>query len=101
VLGTVRREKTGRADSRRERAERKVSEKEKLRAEVRRLKNLKRQEITDKMAQIAKVGGLAGLDAVAAANLTDEFDPAGPARYRSPRHTTHFEPSFLELHGMK
>jgi len=51
-------------------------------AEVRRLKNLKRQEITDKMAQIAKVGGLAGLDAVAAANLTDEFDPVGRVRYR-------------------
>ena len=53
-----------------------MSEKERMRAEVRRLKNLKREEIRAKMAQIARVGGLAGADAVAKAqSLTAEFDP--------------------------
>ena len=54
-----------------------MSEKERLKAEVRRLKNLKREEIQAKMRQIASVGGLAGADAVAAANLDKEFDPGG------------------------
>jgi protein KRI1 len=45
IEGTVRREKTGRRDQREQRKERKLSEKERLKAEVRRLKNLKRQEI--------------------------------------------------------
>ena len=75
IEGTVRREKTTRRDKREDRKERKMSEKEKLKAEVRRLKNLKRQEIQEKMKQIASVGGLAGADAVKAANLTAEFDP--------------------------
>ena len=39
------------------------------------MKNLKREEIQAKMRQIASVGGLAGADAVAAANLDAEFDP--------------------------
>ncbi len=75
IEGTVRREKTARREKRKEREARKLSEKERLKAEVRRLKNLKREEIQQKMAQIASVGGLAGADAVAAANLTAEFDP--------------------------
>ena len=36
---------------------------------------MKREEIQRKMAQIASVGGLAGAEAVAAANLNKEFDP--------------------------
>ena len=75
IEGTVRREKTTRKDKRKEREERKLSEKERLKAEVRRLKNLKRQEIQEKMAQIASIGGLARSDVVKAANLTTEFDP--------------------------
>ena len=75
IEGTVRKEKTSRRDARLARNERKLSEKERLRAEVRRLKNLKREEIRAKMAQIAAVGGLAGADAVAAADLNTEFDP--------------------------
>ena len=75
IEGTVRREDTSRRDKRRERKERKLAEKERLKAEVRRLKNLKREEIQRKMAQIASVGGLAGAEAVAAANLNKEFDP--------------------------
>ena len=75
VEGTVRKEKTARRDARAARKERKMSEKERLKAEVRRLKNLKREEIQAKMRQIASVGGLAGADAVAAANLDAEFDP--------------------------
>ena len=75
IEGTVRKEKTSRRDARNARNERKLSEKERLRAEVRRLKNLKREEIRAKMAQIAAVGGLAGAEAVAAADLNTEFDP--------------------------
>ena len=75
IEGTVRKEKTSRRDARNARNERKLSEKERLRAEVRRLKNLKREEIRAKMAQIAAVGGLAGAEAVAAADLNSEFDP--------------------------
>ena len=75
IEGTVRREDTSRRDKRRERKERKLAEKERLKAEVRRLKNLKRDEIQRKMSQIASVGGLAGAEAVAAANLNKEFDP--------------------------
>ena len=75
IEGTVRRENTSRRDARAARKERKLSEKERLKAEVRRLKNLKREEIQAKMRQIASVGGLAGADAVAAANLNAEFDP--------------------------
>ena len=75
IEGTVRKEKTSRRDARLVRNERKLSEKERLRAEVRRLKNLKREEIRAKMSQIAAVGGLAGAEAVAAADLNAEFDP--------------------------
>ena len=75
IEGTVRKEKTSRRDARLARNERKLSEKERLRAEVRRLKNLKREEIRAKMSQIAAVGGLAGAEAVAAADLNAEFDP--------------------------
>ena len=76
IEGTIRKESTARKDARRAKKERKMSEKERMRAEVRRLKNLKREEIRAKMAQIARVGGLAGADAVAKAqSLTAEFDP--------------------------
>ena len=75
IEGTVRKDSTTRRDARASRNERKVSEKERLRGEVRRLKNLKREEIRAKMAQIAQVGGLAGADAIAAADLNSEFDP--------------------------
>ena len=75
IEGTVRKENTARRDARAARKERKMSEKERLKAEVRRLKNLKREEIQAKMRQIASVGGLAGADAVAAANLDAEFNP--------------------------
>ena len=76
IEGTIRKASTARKDARRAKKERKMSEKERMRAEVRRLKNLKREEIRAKMAQIARVGGLAGADAVAKAqSLTAEFDP--------------------------
>ena len=75
IEGLIRREDTKRRDKRKKVKERKESERAKLLAEVRRLKNLKREEIDSKMRQIRAIGGLS------ASRLKDdllntEFDPA-------------------------
>ena len=75
IEGLVRQKDTRRSDKRREIKERKESEREKLLAEVRRLKNLKRQEIDNKMKQISSIGGVKNTVALSAADLTTEFDP--------------------------
>ena len=74
IEGLVRREDSKRKDKRKKVRERKESERAKLLAEVRRLKNLKREEIANKMRQISAVGGLKGGGAKVA-DLTEEFDP--------------------------
>ena len=74
IEGLVRREDSKRKDKRKKVRERKESERAKLLAEVRRLKNLKREEIANKMRQISAVGGLKGSGAKVA-DLTAEFDP--------------------------
>lgn len=43
--------------------------------EVKRLKNLKREEIRKKVDLISKIGGISGTDAAKIADLTQEFDP--------------------------
>jgi len=74
IEGLIRREDTKRRDKRAKVKERKESERAKLLAEVRRLKNLKREEIDSKLRQIRAIGGLS------ASRLKDdllntEFDP--------------------------
>jgi len=78
IEGLVRREDTKRRDKRKQVRERKESERAKLLAEIRRLKNLKREEIDNKMRQISAVGGLsskASASSLKVTNLTEEFDP--------------------------
>jgi hypothetical protein len=58
IEGLVRREDTKRRDKRKQVRERKESERAKLLAEIRRLQNIKREEIDNKMRQISAVGGL-------------------------------------------
>lgn len=100
IEGTVRKESSTRRDARASRKERKMSEKERLRAEVRRLKNLKREEIRAKMAQIAQVGGLAGADAVAAADLNAEFDPDAHDKLMSQMYDDqYYSGVLLDEHG--
>ena len=59
IEGTIRKESTARKDARRAKKERKMSEKERMRAEVRRLKNLKREEMRED-GEIAKAASPAG-----------------------------------------
>jgi len=78
IEGLVRREDTKRRDKRKQVRERKESERAKLLAEIRRLKNLKREEIENKMRQISAVGGLSSKTSASSlkvTNLTEEFDP--------------------------
>ena len=73
--GTIRKVKSARADARKAKAERVAAEHAALREEVKRLKNLKRREIEDKLAQIRAVAGAAVLSLPAGA-LDAEFDEA-------------------------
>lgn len=73
--GTIRKVKSARADARKAKAERVAAEHAALREEVKRLKNLKRREIEDKLAQIRAVAGAAVL-ALPAGALDAEFDEA-------------------------
>ena len=76
IEGLVRKQDTRRKDKRRETKERKESERAKLLAEVRRLKNLKRDEINSKMKQISSIGGIKDTHgALSTADFTTEFDP--------------------------
>jgi len=75
IDGTVRREDTRRKDNRISVKERKKTERQKLMEEVKRLKNLKREEIRSKIDLISKIGGISGRDAEKIADLTSEFDP--------------------------
>jgi len=76
IEGTVRKEDDRRKQKRKEKKERLQAEEEKRRAELRRLKNLKKAEIGDKLKEIQKVAGKAApqedaLDAI----MAGEFDP--------------------------
>ncbi|OUS47060.1 KRI1-like family C-terminal-domain-containing protein [Ostreococcus tauri] len=74
IEGLIRREDTKRRDKRKKVKERKESERAKLLAEVRRLKNLKREEIENKMRQIRSIGGLPE-EQLKDDLLNTEFDP--------------------------
>jgi protein KRI1 len=76
IEGTVRKEDDRRKQKRKEKKERLQAEEEKRRAELRRLKNLKKAEIGGKLKEIQKVAGKAApqeeaLDAI----MAGEFDP--------------------------
>ena len=75
IEGTVRREDTRRKDKRKSVKDRKKTERQKLMEEVKRLKNLKREEIRRKIGIISLVGGLSGDDTEKIADLTKDFDP--------------------------
>lgn len=76
IEGTVRKEDDRRKQKRKEKKERLQAEEDQRRAELRRLKNLKKAEIGDKLKEIQKVAGKAApqveaLDAI----MAGEFDP--------------------------
>ncbi|CAG9461343.1 unnamed protein product [Pedinophyceae sp. YPF-701] len=77
VEGTVRKEETARARQRKAREERKAEEARRAEEEVKRLKNLKRKEIEERMQRVASMAGMSAPDTSAIDGLLrGEFDPA-------------------------
>lgn len=72
---SIRKGSDARKDKRKEVADRKTAEKLKLQEEIKRLKNLKKKEIDDKLQQIRSVAGDAAL-ALGADELDADFDAA-------------------------
>jgi protein KRI1 len=76
IEDVVRKKDDKRARKRREKAERKAAEEAERREEVKRLKNLKKAEIQDKLLAVQQVAGVAAPDAsLVDALLEGDFDP--------------------------
>jgi protein KRI1 len=76
IEDAVRKKDDKRARKRREKAERKVADEAARREEVKRLKNLKKAEIQDKLLAVQQVAGVAAPDAsLVDALLEGDFDP--------------------------
>lgn len=72
---SIRKGNEGRRQKRKEVAERKAAEKARLQEEIKRLKNLKKKEIEDKLRQIREVAG-DGTLTLGAEELEEDFDEA-------------------------